>query len=549
MLRVVQLAGYEARYPGELSGGQQQRVAVARALVVEPEILLLDEPLSNLDANLREEMRFEIRRLHEAFGITTLYVTHDQAEAMVISDRIAVLERGRVVQVGTADELFLAAAHALRGGVHRPDEPGGRRGGGPDRVAHGRLRLRVGAGGLVPGARVAVSIRPHEIELAAPEHAAAPGANVLRGTVQRASFLGDAVDYQVQVADSDVVLRVTAPVAPRLRAGRGREPVDRSRRLHRAGGERGAGMSEQRRPLDGIRVLELAQVVAGPFCGTLMAEFGAEVIKTEIPGKGDDLRRLGPSEDGTSYWFAVDNRNKKLMTLDLHTAGGQEIVRRLVPHCDVVLENFRPGVLERWGLGWEHAARDQPAAGHGPHHRVRPDGSPAPGARVRRDRLRVRRHLVPERRRRPAAGAADARVSRLHDRAVHGVRRDGGAAPPRPHGRGAVDRRRALRVGLSRARVHDDLLRPPRRRARARRLAARRLAGRRVSDAGRALGGLHRAGPAPLRAPVRDARSAGPAEGSAVRQRRGAAQEHRVRPGDGHGVVRRAVVRRRPSTA
>ena len=110
-------------------------------------------------------------------------------------------------------------------------------------------------------------------------------------------------------------------------------------------------MSEQRRPLEGIRVLELAQVVAGPFCGTLMAEFGAEVIKTEIPGKGDDLRRLGPSEDGISYWFAVDNRNKKLMTLDLHTAGGQEIVRKLVPHCDVVLENFRPGTLERWGAG------------------------------------------------------------------------------------------------------------------------------------------------------------------------------------------------------
>src|SRR5438093_4813423 len=106
MLRVVQLAGYEARYPGELSGGQQQRVAVARALVVEPEILLLDEPLSNLDANLREEMRFEIRRLHEAFAITTLYVTHDQAEAMVISDRIAVLDHGRVAQVGTADDLF-----------------------------------------------------------------------------------------------------------------------------------------------------------------------------------------------------------------------------------------------------------------------------------------------------------------------------------------------------------------------------------------------------------------------------------------------------------
>jgi crotonobetainyl-CoA:carnitine CoA-transferase CaiB-like acyl-CoA transferase len=112
-------------------------------------------------------------------------------------------------------------------------------------------------------------------------------------------------------------------------------------------------MSQGRRPLDGLRVLELAQVVAGPFCGTLMAEFGAEVIKTEMPGRGDDLRRLGPSEDGTSYWFAVDNRNKKLMTLDLHLPEGQAIVRRLVPHCDVVLENFRPGVLERWGLGWE----------------------------------------------------------------------------------------------------------------------------------------------------------------------------------------------------
>ncbi len=119
-------------------------------------------------------------------------------------------------------------------------------------------------------------------------------------------------------------------------------------------------MSGERRPLEGIRVLELAQVVAGPFCGTLMAEFGAEVIKTEIPGKGDDLRRLGPSEDGTSYWFAVDNRNKKLMTLDLHTAGGQDVVRKLVPHCDVVLENFRPGVLERWGLGWEDLHRINP---------------------------------------------------------------------------------------------------------------------------------------------------------------------------------------------
>ncbi|HEX2441063.1 MAG TPA: ABC transporter ATP-binding protein [Methylomirabilota bacterium] len=215
LLRVVQLAGYESRYPGELSGGQQQRVAVARALVVEPEILLLDEPLSNLDANLREEMRFEIRRLHETFGITTLYVTHDQAEAMVISDRIAVLERGRVAQVGTPDEVFLAPrtrfvaefigrTNLLEAIVM-----------GPDLVAHGRLRLRVGGGPLPSGARVTVSIRPHDVVIGE----ARPGANSVRGTVRRASFLGDGVDYHVQVADSDLVLRVAGSATPRRRVG------------------------------------------------------------------------------------------------------------------------------------------------------------------------------------------------------------------------------------------------------------------------------------------------------------------------------------------
>src|SRR5512144_2356056 len=106
LLGVVHLAELKDRYPAELSGGQQQRVALARALVVEPQILLLDEPLSNLDANLREEMRFEIRRLHEEFCITTIYVTHDQAEAMVTSDRIVVLNKGRMVQVGTPSEIF-----------------------------------------------------------------------------------------------------------------------------------------------------------------------------------------------------------------------------------------------------------------------------------------------------------------------------------------------------------------------------------------------------------------------------------------------------------
>ena len=219
MLRVVQLGGYESRYPGELSGGQQQRVAVARALVVEPEILLLDEPLSNLDANLREEMRFEIRRLHATFAITTLYVTHDQAEAMVISDRVAVLYRGRVVQVGTAEDLFQRPrtrfVAEFIGKTNLVDGVAAE----PGVVARGGLRLRVAVTGLKSGARVAVSIRPHEIVLVTGDRAAPPGHNVLNGAVERTSYLGDAVDYQVRVNESDVTLRVTAPPSMRLGPG------------------------------------------------------------------------------------------------------------------------------------------------------------------------------------------------------------------------------------------------------------------------------------------------------------------------------------------
>ena len=106
ILDVVQMRNLKARYPAELSGGQQQRVALARAIVVEPEVLLLDEPLSNLDANLREEMRFEIRRLHDEFKITTVYVTHDQSEAMVTSDRIVVMNKGRIEQVDAPHVLY-----------------------------------------------------------------------------------------------------------------------------------------------------------------------------------------------------------------------------------------------------------------------------------------------------------------------------------------------------------------------------------------------------------------------------------------------------------
>jgi iron(III) transport system ATP-binding protein len=219
MLKAVQLESYGSRYPGELSGGQQQRVAVARALVVEPEILLLDEPLSNLDANLREEMRFEIRRLHEAFAITTLYVTHDQAEAMVISDRVAVLQEGRVVQVGTAEELFeRPRTHFVAEFIGKTNLIDGVAE-GAGTVARGRLRLSVASADLKTGAPVAVSIRPHQIELAPWAPPGASNANAFAGTVVRASYLGDGVDYQVQIEESDVVLRATGPAPARVRVG------------------------------------------------------------------------------------------------------------------------------------------------------------------------------------------------------------------------------------------------------------------------------------------------------------------------------------------
>src|SRR5262249_47247750 len=105
-LRLVRMDGYGARRPNQLSGGQQQRVALARALVIGPRVLLLDEPLSNLDARLRDEMREEIRRLHQETGLTMVYVTHDQKEALALAGRLAVMDRGRIVQVGAPGEVY-----------------------------------------------------------------------------------------------------------------------------------------------------------------------------------------------------------------------------------------------------------------------------------------------------------------------------------------------------------------------------------------------------------------------------------------------------------
>jgi iron(III) transport system ATP-binding protein len=224
-LALVRLEGFADRYPGELSGGQQQRVALARALVVEPAILLLDEPLSNLDAHLREEMRFEIRRLHEAFGITTVYVTHDQAEAMVTSDRIAVMRAGGIEQVGAPAEVYEHPATAFVAGfIGRTNLLRGRVVAGDGLVeCDGGLRLATAAGAdLPPGAAVTLSIRPHTIAVLAEPEATPPGGlrvNQLPGTIRRAIYFGDTMDYQVAVDGSATVLRVAGAPEPRLVVG------------------------------------------------------------------------------------------------------------------------------------------------------------------------------------------------------------------------------------------------------------------------------------------------------------------------------------------
>jgi iron(III) transport system ATP-binding protein len=207
ILATTRLDALSDRYPGELSGGQQQRVALARALIVEPETLLLDEPLSNLDANLREEMRFEVRRLHDEYRYTTVYVTHDQSEAMTTADLIAVMNAGRVEQAGSPEEIY-----------YRPRSEFVARFIGSSNVVRGKsldaahieldgVPLRCTGATLTPGRETPVSIRQHDIRLTTTRPEA--GENLVPASVIRQVFLGGSRDYMVELAGGTQLRVVT----------------------------------------------------------------------------------------------------------------------------------------------------------------------------------------------------------------------------------------------------------------------------------------------------------------------------------------------------
>ena len=209
MLEIVHLGSLADRYPSELSGGQQQRVALARAVVIRPAVLLLDEPLSNLDANLREEMRFEIRRMHDELKITTVYVTHDQAEAMVTSDRIAVMSQGRIEQVDPPVDLYLRPrTRFVASFIGRTNFLEARREG--DQLVFDGFSVPLAAvpGPLPNGGAVTVSVRPHALGLSAQQPDG--GGVVLKGRIARRAFLGECWNYVFAPAGGGSPLTVTA---------------------------------------------------------------------------------------------------------------------------------------------------------------------------------------------------------------------------------------------------------------------------------------------------------------------------------------------------
>ncbi|HUK09611.1 MAG TPA: ABC transporter ATP-binding protein [Stellaceae bacterium] len=197
-LRLVRLDQLAARMPRQLSGGQQQRVALARALVIEPEILLLDEPLSNLDAKLREEVRLEIRQLQRRLGLTTVMVTHDQEEALSVADRLVVMSEGEIQQIGTQRELYNAPHNRFVANfIGRTNLFAGAL------TAPMRFQTESGLSIALPtgtGEQRLIAVRPERIRIGA-----AGLANRFSGTIEFASYLGATTDYVVRLASGDLV--------------------------------------------------------------------------------------------------------------------------------------------------------------------------------------------------------------------------------------------------------------------------------------------------------------------------------------------------------
>jgi len=215
-LKLVQLDGYASRWPHQLSGGQLQRVAIARAVVIEPHVLLLDEPLSNLDAKLRVEMRAEIRRLQKLLGITVLYVTHDQEEALAISDRIAVMRAGRVEQIADPRAIyerpatpfvasFVGTTNLIEGTVGGRDD-------GTIEVAFGGGVIRA-CGAANVGDKVVLSLRPEALRLMGADEPLPAGWASLTGMVGEVEYLGPVTRFSVALPDG-TPLRLMALVPP-----------------------------------------------------------------------------------------------------------------------------------------------------------------------------------------------------------------------------------------------------------------------------------------------------------------------------------------------
>lgn len=215
-LALVRMPGMEDRLPRQLSGGQQQRVALARALVLRPRVLLLDEPLSNLDAKLREEMRFEIRELQRQLKITAIYVTHDQSEALVLSDRIAVLNSGRLEQIGTPAEIYQKPANTFVANfiglcTFIPVQVVESLGRHFVTVTEDGLRIIVMADKLAVGQKITIGIRPEVVEvfINAPENRE----NLFLAEISRYAYLGESVDCWLKVGKWDLRVRLPPSLA------------------------------------------------------------------------------------------------------------------------------------------------------------------------------------------------------------------------------------------------------------------------------------------------------------------------------------------------